>query len=86
MCCNLPRGAGTQPQLSAARNKEDLKIFAAFSSHDKFAFWAIKKNGAPGLENSEMVVYDHSIEADPESRSKVEELLATEYNIEAIKD
>ena len=34
MCCNLPRGAGTQPQLSAARNgnKEDLKIFAAFSA------------------------------------------------------
>lgn len=62
------------------------KVFAAFSSHDKFAFWAIKKNGAPGLENSEMVVYDHSIEADPEGRSKVEELLSTEYNIETIKD
>jgi len=62
------------------------KIFATFSSHDQFAFWVIEKNGAPGLENSQMVVYDHSIETDHESRSKVEELLATEYNIETIKD
>ena len=43
-----------------AINKDLLDIFKSYSLNDMFAFWIIKKNGMPGVENSEFVVYDRS--------------------------
>ena len=59
-------------------------IFQTFSEHEKFAMWIIKKNGAPGLENSQLTLFDHSENGG--HREDVEQILDIEYNIEELQD
>lgn len=59
-------------------------IFDSFRDNTNFAFWIVKKNGAPGTEDSEMFFYDYM---DPESgdRATIERILDEGYNIDKIK-
>lgn len=59
------------------------KIFQAFADRDDFAFWIVKKNGAPGLENSELVLFDYM--ADSGSRQDIEKVLQKTYNVNELE-
>jgi hypothetical protein len=65
-------------------NKNLLDIFRTYKENDLFAFWIIRKHGAPGMENSELVTYEHG--ASIGNPAEIEAILAEEYNIERIKD
>lgn len=62
-----------------AINNSLRRIFNAFHDNDHFAMWVIKKNGAPGLENSELLFFDQLEKSG--SKKDIEQMLATEYNI-----
>lgn len=61
------------------------KIFATFSDNSHFAFWIVKKNGAPGTENSDLIFYDH-IDQPSSDKAAIERILNEEYNVEELKD
>lgn len=60
------------------------RIFDSFRDNPLFAFWVVKKNDAPGMENSDMFLYDIKNSND-EDRDAVEQILNESYNIDAIK-
>lgn len=59
------------------------KIFTAFQGNQHFAFWIVKKNGAPGTENSELILYDYLDDAS--DKSTVEQILNEDYNISELE-
>lgn len=60
------------------------KIFTAFNDDDHFAMWIIKKNGAPGLENSELIFFDQLEKSG--SKKDIEQVLDTEYNVKELDE
>ena len=63
-------------------NKNLHDIFQTFHKSDEFTFWIIKKNGAPGMESSELVIYDH--QENVGNVKEIESVLDGEYNLEEI--
>ncbi len=61
------------------------KIFTAFADNENFAFWVVKKNGAPGLENSTTILYDHA-GGGTGSKQDVESLLNEVYNTDELEE
>lgn len=60
------------------------KIFASFQNNSSFAFWVVKKNGAPGMENSQMFFYDN-IDPAGGNGPVIEQILNEEYNIDKLE-
>ncbi len=58
------------------------KVFVTFAEDKSFAFWIIKKNGAPGMENATTVLYDGP---DGKERSDIEAILETDYNVSQLE-
>lgn len=54
-------------------------IFSLFRDNPAFAFWVVKKNGAPGMENSQMFFHDN-IDPAGGSSAAIEQILDEEYN------
>jgi len=68
---------------SRAINSSLQKIFGAFCKNDGFTMWIIKKNGLPGYENSEFILYDNAeMKA---SKNAIETVLSEEYNIKELE-
>lgn len=63
-------------------NKTLRDIFNSHRDNERFAMWIIKKNGKPGAENSEVLLYEGSSAG--EGSSVIEEILEQSYNIEEI--
>ncbi len=59
------------------------KIFTAFADNQDFAFWVVKKNGKPGLENATTVLYDYMSNT---PKSDVESILNEVYNTAALEE
>lgn len=59
------------------------KIFAAFKGDANFAFWIVKKNGAPGMENSEIIFYDNIEGAS--DKDAIEIVLNEDYNVKQLE-
>lgn len=59
-------------------------IFTSFRDNPNFAFWVVKKNGAPGMENSELFFHDN-IDAKGGNGAAIERILDESYNIDNIK-
>ena len=60
-------------------------IFTSFRDNPRFAFWIVKKNGAPGMENSQLFFHDNIDEKGGDSAA-IEQILAERYNVDKIKD
>ncbi len=57
-------------------------IFDDHRTNEKFAFWVIKKNGAPGMEDSEVMFYE-GLDGKGDIKD-IEKILRQQYNIEEI--
>lgn len=64
-------------------NSSLKKIFSSFAGNENFAFWVVKKNGAPGLENATTVLYDY-MSGTP--RRDIESILNEEYNVNELEE
>jgi predicted ABC-type ATPase len=68
---------------SSAINASLRKIFGKFSDEAGFTMWIIKKNGMPGYENSEFILYDNVDMKD--SKKAIETVLNEEYNVKELE-
>ncbi len=59
------------------------RIFTTFNSNPRFAFWIVKKNGAPGMENSEIIFYDTIDGAS--DKDAIEQVLNEDYNVKQLE-
>jgi hypothetical protein len=60
------------------------KIYASFQDNPKFAFWLVKKNGTPGMENSEIFFHDN-IDSKGGDGVTIEQILEERYNTDKIE-
>lgn len=58
-------------------------IFDTFKASPSFSFWILKKNGDPGTQNSEVILYEGDGTGDPEE--KIEEILNIDYNVKELE-
>ena len=58
-------------------------IFTAYKSDPSFEFWVLKKNGDPGTNNSQVVLYEGEGNGDP--AEKIEEILNMNYNVKELE-
>lgn len=69
-------------QTAQRINNTLRNIFDEFCHEENFAFWIIKKDGSPGMENATMIAYEGS--APKYGRAGIEAILDQQYNIEEI--
>ena len=58
-------------------------IFHTHKTNPSFEFWVLKKNGDPGTNNSEVVLYEG--DENDESAKKIEEILNIDYNVKELE-
>lgn len=57
-------------------------VFSEFYNNNKFSFWVMLKNGTPGTENANMIVYEGSNPS--EGKEDIESILNQQYNVNEI--